>query len=216
MRKHIYADESGNFDFSTKPSASRYFILTTVVIDNHDIADELAKLRRDLTWEGFNLEAGFHAAEDKQSVRDAVFDVLQSYSFRVDATILDKRKTQPKLKPTDMQFYKHAWFYHMKYVAPMIATRRHQLLVIAATIATHRKSTAAREAVKDVMAQVSPTSARVALWRAASDPCLQVADYCCWAIQRKWERGDDRSYQLIESKIQSEFDIFKSGTVCYY
>jgi hypothetical protein len=27
-----------------------------------------------------------------------------------------------------------------------------------------------------------------------SDPCLQVADYCTWAIQRKWERGDERSH----------------------
>jgi hypothetical protein len=24
-------------------------------------------------------------------------------------------------------------------------------------------------------------------------PGLWVADHCCWAIQRKWERGDTRS-----------------------
>ena len=27
MRTHIYADESGNFDFTNGPGASRYFIL---------------------------------------------------------------------------------------------------------------------------------------------------------------------------------------------
>jgi len=25
----------------------------------------------------------------------------------------------------------------------------------------------------------------------------KVADYCAWAIQRKWERDDLRSYELI-------------------
>jgi hypothetical protein len=58
--------------------------------------------------------------------------------------------------------------------------------------------------------------ARTAYWPAASDPCLQVADYCCWAIQRKWERGDMRLYELIASKIRSEFDVFRLGTTVYY
>jgi hypothetical protein len=37
-----------------------------------------------------------------------------------------------------------------------------------------------------------------------SEPCLVVADYCTWAIQRKWERDDQRSHELIAGKIASE------------
>ena len=65
--------------------------------------------------------------------------------------------------------------------------------------------------------KVSPTaSLRIACWPAAIDPALQVADYCSWAIQRKWERGDARSYASIANKVKSEFDLFERGKVIYY
>jgi hypothetical protein len=39
-----------------------------------------------------------------------------------------------------------------------------------------------------------------------SEPCLVVADYCTWAIQRRWEWGDDRSYRLIADNVASEVE----------
>lgn len=217
MRKYIYADESGNFDFSRKPSATRYFILTTVMMEDHAIAAELFQLRRELVWNGFNIRTGFHATEDKQFVRNEVFNVLAKYPFRIDTTILDKPKAQPQLRTSEMRFYKYAWYFHMKYVAPRVATTQDEMLVVAASLGTKQKATAFQNAVQDVMDQTSPTSAlETAIWPAASDPCLQVADYCSWAIQRKWESGDDRSYHLISDKIMTEFDVFRSGRTDYY
>ena len=217
MRKYVYADESGNFDFSRNPKASKYFVLTTVVMEDHGVATELFELRRELTWKGFDLKVGFHATEDKQSVRDAVFNTLQRYDFRVDATIFDKPKVQPRWLESDMRFYKRVWFFHMKYVAPKVVAKEDEILVIAAALGTNRKADAFRDAIKDIMNQVSPTSAlKTAMWPAASDPCLQIADYCSWAIQRKWESGDDRSYQLIKDKVRTEYDIFKLGGKIYY
>lgn len=84
-------------------------------------------------------------------------------------------------------------------------------MVTAAAVANEKKRRQGLyHAVQDVVAQVSPTTTfRTAYWQAASDPCLQIADYCSWAIQRKWERGDERSYVLIKDKIQSEFQFFR-------
>ena len=45
---------------------------------------------------------------------------------------------------------------------------------------------------------------------------LQVADYCAWAIYRKWANNDMRSYALIQARIRNEFDIFERGNVNYY
>lgn len=45
---------------------------------------------------------------------------------------------------------------------------------------------------------------------------LQVADYCCWAVFRKWERGDTAHYDLIAPAMRSEFDIFRTGTRHHY
>ncbi len=50
----------------------------------------------------------------------------------------------------------------------------------------------------------------------AKDPMLWAADYCAWAIQRKWESGDDRSYVLIENKIVTEFNLWEIGKIHYY
>lgn len=99
MKRHIYADEAGNFDFSTKRGATRFFILTTVTIDDHRIELDLLDLRRDLAWSGIDLAREFHATEDKQLVRDRVFEVLSRHDFRVDATVLEKAKAQPPNTP---------------------------------------------------------------------------------------------------------------------
>ena len=51
---------------------------------------------------------------------------------------------------------------------------------------------------------------------AAADPCLQVADYCAWALQRKWERNDLRSYNLISDRITYEYDLWSRGDKHHY
>ena len=217
MRKYVYADESGNFDFSRNRGASQYFILTTVTLDDHDVGNRLTELRRELAWEGVEVADGFHATEDLQAVRDEVFGVLQGGTFRVDATIIDKPKTYPSVRSDEWRFYRYAWSHHMKYVAPRVAGASDELLIIAASIGTKKQQSAVKSAIQDVMSQVSPTpDTQCAVWSAASDTSIQIADYCSWAIQRRWERNDWRSYNLLKSKIASEYDLFRSGTRTFY
>jgi hypothetical protein len=95
-RVHVFADEAGNFDFSTHRGASRYFILTTVTMGDWRAGDALLNLRRQLAWEGIEQATDdFHATEEKQVVRDRVFAALAPWEFRVDATILEKAKARP-------------------------------------------------------------------------------------------------------------------------
>jgi len=109
-----------------------------------------------------------------------------------------------------------AWYLHFKYLARrMDASDR--LFVAASSLGTKKARGALHTAVDDVVRQLSPCrSHRVAFWPADSDPCLQVADYCTWSIQRKWERADERSHGLIAPKIRSEFDVWQLGELNYY
>jgi hypothetical protein len=215
-RLYIYADESGNFDFS--PGGSRYFTLTTVTVSTFTVGLALQELRHDLAWEGVGLENdAFHATTDKQFVRDRVFEAVSSHDFRVDATILEKAKAAPHIRPTDERFYQMAWYQHMKFLGPAILTNSHQVLVVGASLGVKKKRGLFYNAIKNVMDQVSSTpDVRVACWAASAHPCLQLADYCAWAIQRKWEGGDPRSHILIANKIRSEFDVFRHGPKLYY
>jgi hypothetical protein len=93
-----------------------------------------------------------------------------------------------------------------------------ELLVVAAWIGTKKRRKAMRIALEDVVDQSAwwCKSYQAAFWPAESDPCLQIADYVTWAVQRKYEQQDDRSYDLIKDKIRSEFKPFDAGTTLYY
>ena len=218
-RIHVFADEAGNFDFSRNKDASTYFILTTVTFfDDRSACHDLDRLRYELAWEGAEGAAGpFHATEEKQAIRDRVFAALSSHGFRVDATIFEKSKSQPQLRASPERFYQYAWYYHMRHVAPQVVRAPDELLVIAASIGTKKKEAAFHRGVVDVMTQVTPILlTKTAHWPASSDTGLQIADYCCWAIQKKWERNDPRSHALIADKIRTEFPIFRYGSRHYY
>ncbi|HEX3577259.1 MAG TPA: DUF3800 domain-containing protein [Thermoanaerobaculia bacterium] len=216
-RKYVFADECGNFDFSPKPSASKYFILVTATMPDCGVGNQLLDLRHDMALRGIGLDQDqFHATTDKQAVRDEVFPIVAATPLRVDAVILEKRKTYPHVRVTEERFYQTAWYMHMKHVAPKIASRGDNLLVVSASLGTAKKRQSFHAAVTSVMKQVATATTQVACWSDASHPCLQVADYCAWAIQRKWERGDTRSYDLIKHHITTEFDLFGAGNNFYY
>jgi hypothetical protein len=217
-RKYVFADECGNFDFSTGKSASKYFILVSVTLSDCSVGYRLLELRRELAHRGIGLDRDqFHATTDKQAVRDEVFNIIAPVEMRVDSVILEKRKTMDHLRASESRFYQTAWYQHMKFVAPRIVSPGDELLVVGASMGTGKKRRIFHDAVVDVFQQVSPTtSTRVACWSDVSDPCLQVADYCAWSIQRKWEMGDSRSYDIIKSKIRSEFEVFRYSTKFFY
>lgn len=216
MRVHVYGDESGNFDFSDQEGASRYFILTTVVMGDHGIEAELMDLRRQLAWEGESLANGFHATNDKQRVRDRVFAVLGRHDFRVDSTILEKRKVNPQLRTTEARFYGFVWYAHLTGLVPALTSVSDELLVIAASIGTGAMRAALQlEVGLAEGCAAGPVVMQAIMWSAATNPMLQVADYCAWALHRKWERADTRSYDLIRNRIASEYDVFHNGTATY-
>jgi hypothetical protein len=216
-RIYIFGDESGNLDFRKAQGASRYFIVSTITLSDCDIGNEVLDMKRRLHWDGYPVRDYFHAVEDRQTVRNSFFSLLANHDFRVDATLLDKPKTVPSLARDDMRFYKQAWYLHLKHLLPRVAVANDEVFLIAASIGTKSRKTAAYTALRDVISQVAYAQKyEVAFCPAYSDPCLQVADYCCWAIQRKWESSDPRSYVLIADKIKTEFDAFASSDTCYY
>ena len=216
---YCFADEAGNFDFrppTASRNASRFFVLTTVTMNSCAVGDALLELRRSLAIQGRHDPSHFHAAEDSQGVRDAVFDVLARHDFRVDATVFEKCKAYPSVKDNERYFYRLAWYLHFKYAAPLIGgVFRRPILVVAASVSTKGRQSEFHAAVRSVADQVYPGPIETAMWPSASDPCLWVADYCTWAIQRKWERGDERSYRLVKDRIRSEFDVWRRGTALY-
>jgi hypothetical protein len=91
-------------------------------------------------------------------------------------------------------------------------------MLITAAALGHKKSRAAfKAAVNNPIQQTIPRDRwEVAFHESCKDPLLWAADYCAWAIQRKWERDDRRSYELIANKVATEYDLFAPGRMEYY
>lgn len=181
------------------------------------VASDLLDLRRRLLWEKKELGDYFHATTDKQVVRDAVYETIMRHDFKVQATVMEKSKAQPQVRVDRPRFYKTGWFFHFRSISPKIADATTEIVTTAATLGTNKERASFGNAVDDVMQQVRGNRPWVTNFcPAAADPCLQVADYCAWAIQRKWERNDERSYELIKDRIIYEFDLWHRGTVHHY
>lgn len=220
-RKYLFSDESGDLQFRGHQQETRYFAVGTLFVDEaqlRTLRSVLSEVRDELAWKNHGLDSTFHATTDAQAVRDAVFLALAGLDFRVDVTLLEKRKAQPKIRTTSPQFFRYAWYYHLKYLAPQLLAPSDQLLVVAAELGTKKERAAFRGAISEVMNQCVSFRVKrtLAFWRDESDFALQAVDYCLWAVTRRYERGDARSYDLIRDKIGTEFDLFKRGTTHYY
>lgn len=93
-----------------------------------------------------------------------------------------------------------------------------EVIVVTDNIPVKKKAQAIEKAIKVVLSAMLPAQVKYRVLHHASKSNfgLQVADYCNWAIYRKWEREDARSYDLIRARIRSEYDIFQRGTRHYY
>jgi hypothetical protein len=184
----------------------------TITHEDPTLAADLLALRRDLDRSGFPIHDGFHATEDKQPVRNEVFKLLAARAIRADATYYTKRRVYSRIQADQDYFYKWAWFYHLSYVLPRIVPANVDPLMAIATLGHKKKRQLYGEALRDVVKQSLRRSAvgqlgrltqpHCAYWSAASHPCLQAADYYTWALGRRLEGGDRRSYDLIRHQVQ--------------
>lgn len=218
--KYVFVDESGCLTFNRERNVSKYFIVCTITMDNCQIEGALLDLRRRLILDG-NHQLGdcFHASHDKQSVRDAVFAEILKYEYHIQASIFDKPKAGDDLRGNSAKFYEASFYSHLKHAVPETIQPNvgETHLLTAASIGTARERNLFQNAVKNALkTTVGNISWKTDFVPATSNPCLQVADYCAWAIYRKWERGDLRSYELIKDRITHEHDVWKDQTITYY
>lgn len=226
---YIFIDESGNFDFTSK--GTKYFSMTAVVTtDPVSGRDSLIGLRYSLLGKGINQET-FHATEDTQYVRDEVYKIIKGLSnFEVHSIIAQKNKTHSSLYEdyyykkgrmitniSGMGLYRWLGQVLLKYIFQGKKDKFNKLIVVMGAIYTGDKKKTILKTIKTYLKDNFPgVPFEIYCHQSCSDLNCQIADYCCWAIAIKWERGEVRPYEILRNRIRSEFDIFKKGTTEYY
>jgi hypothetical protein len=215
---YVFLDEGGDLNFS--PTGTRFFTLTSVLVQRPFPVDSaMTDLRFDLIEAGLDIEY-FHASEDRQPTRDKVFAIIQAALglFRVDSVIVEKRKTGPSLQ-ADNRFYPMMMGYLLRYVVNHTdMAQTSEVIAITDRIPVNRKRQAVEKAVKTTLAEMLPQGVRYRVLHHDSKSAisLQVVDYFNWAIFRAWERGDRRSLDIVRSAVRSQLDIFQGGPMPWY
>jgi len=215
---HVHLDESGNLTF--KPTGSKYYVFTAAwTYDPAPLAATLTALRYALLKQGHDLHR-FHATQDKQVNRDAVVDALaRQEGWHFASVVIEKAKVYPDLR-VPHRFYPEFASSVLKHVF-----RRHlapgtgPVLVFTDTLPVHERREAAEKAIKTACRRELPKAARFESYHhpSGSNPWLQVADYCSWAVFRKWEQADTRTYDLLSHRLADpELDALRHGTLLHY
>ena len=82
----------------------------------------------------------------------------------------------------------------------------------------NKKRRAVEKAVRTTLARMLPPGVnyRILHHQSRSHYGLQAADYCCWAIFRKWQTGERTWYDGIKPAIRHELDLFHAKATRYY
>lgn len=213
---YIFLDEGGNFDFSH--TGTRFFTLTSVAMYRpFAVRDPWDDYRHELLEFGRDVEY-FHCADNNRYLRDRLFGILSNLrkSLRIDSLIVEKAKTGPALQ-ADQNFYPKMLGYLLRHVFEQL-NGYSEIIVITDTIPHQKKRKAVEKGVKQALKTMLPAGVKYRVLHQASRSHygLQVADYCNWAIYRKWDSGETRYYDHIREALHSEFDIFRTGTRWYY
>jgi hypothetical protein len=174
----------------------------------------LTELKYDLAERGMNLEY-FHAAEDTQNTRRQVFGIIEKNlaGVAVDAIIVEKQKVEAVLRGED-QFYPKVLGNLLREILKQypIAEFR-EVIVFTDSLPVSRKRAAVEKGVKLTLSTMLPVSVRYRVLHHAfkSNMDLQIADYCAWAIYRKWNGQDSRSFDRIRAVVRSEWDVLQAG-----
>ena len=215
---YVFLDESGNMDFSTK--GTRFFVLTSVSMRRpFRMNTALDEYKYDCIEYGLDQQR-FHCSEDNSHVRGRVFEIIQSslQDMEIHSLIVEKSKTNPVLT-AESRFYPRMLGYLLQYV---LRNRSYEnaseVVVITDTLPMKRRRRAIEGTVKASLSAMLPDRVRYRIVHhdSRSHFGLQIADYCCWAVYRKWENGEKTHYFSIKPSLRSEFDIFSTGTTYYY
>lgn len=218
---NVFIDESGTFDFS--PKGSKYFILTAVSARGcSSIFNDYFAMKHGMAAAGLEIGDEFHATEDRQVVRNQVYELLARHCehecFCIDSIIAQKNKVNPSIRE------EHVFYAKLLRILLRWIFRNHNgsgvehINIWTARIGVRKKKNIFESTVKTYLGNDLDITIpyRLLLHASAAHPMLQVADYCCWAIAKKWKDGDLRSYEKIKSAVRTEFDAFRWGKTVYY
>jgi len=216
-----------------KDGCSKFFMLGVADVANPQaVANELEELRKSLLADPYfkgvpsfdptrrKTAIMFHAKDDLPEVRREVFNILLKHDIRFYAVVHDKQVILKKI--FEHQKAKPTYRYHPnqlydRCVTKLFRDRLHKDDGYQITFARRGSSDrtealqqaldSARGAFRKKWGVTTTAPIEIKAGQPANIACLQVIDYYLWAIQRLYERGEDRFLRLLWQQAGLVYDV---------
>ncbi|MGD0520377.1 MAG: DUF3800 domain-containing protein [Terracidiphilus sp.] len=213
---HIHTDESGNYDFSQR--GSRYYVFAAAwTYHPAPLAMGLTALRFEQIKAGHGeFLSSFHACEDSPWLRDRVISTLLNHaSWSFAAMVVEKAKVNPTIYDPQAFYPKFLTMVLRFVLRGRVRPDTSQILIYTDTLPMTQKKQArsVQVAIKHSCQREQPQIPfHVLNHRRESNAWLQVADYCCWGVCRKWEHGNTDAYDRLKARLAAtEIDPMSRG-----
>lgn len=200
----VFLDESGDAGFKLDKGSSNVFAVAMVIFDDHDVARATAEAIGAAlpNWPG---SREFKFSKASRDCRDAFFETVVPFDFRVRALVVQKEKIHSGHLRTDKDdFYRYFVKTMMKFDNGRLKDAR---IIIDGSgersfkreLQAHLKKHSAAGAIKDIRMKDS-----------SGDPLIQLADMCVGAVARSYreDRADSNRWRrMLRDKLDDVWDF---------
>lgn len=237
QQRHYFVDEAGDLTLFNKkgeiiigtPGCSNFFILATALVEEpHSLRKKLNELRTTIINDPYlakipsmkKTSVAFHAKDDCPEVRHEVYKLLAGFSVKIYAIV--RRKKNVIQWVHNQNSFDLTWRYsadqvYDSCVKRLFKDRLHIANDNFITFARRGKSirnaallqalNKAKENFTKKSGRKISTALHVISNYPSNEACLQVADYCLWALQRLYERHEERYFDYIRNKFIRIIDL---------
>jgi len=192
----LWIDESGDSGFKFAKGSSSFLILAVVYLTHGDKEANINKAINKLKLK-LNLSKGyeFKFSRCKDKFRKKLFQTIKRLPLRYKAIVVDKRR----LKPPASSLQPHQLY--CEAVRRLLYDNNPPLdktviIIDEATARIHRREF--NSVLKKYLSKSVVKKIRQA--RSQSEIGIQIADMIAGSIFRKYEKIDDRYYQIVKEK----------------
>lgn len=228
--QYFFVDESGDPTFYDRQgnnivgTGGCSKILLLGLIRTHDpdnLRKELLKLHKEVINDPYfdsvpsieKTKIAFHAKDDVPEIREKVFKVLKELDFKAEFVVARKNESV-----FEKRHHKKEGLFYNDLVSKLFENKLHvaeKNTIYFAVRGNKDKQGPFSDAIQAAMIafenkwKIKNDSEIIIIPQSPSgEPCLQVIDYMNWAIQRAFNRGEDRYYKFLEEKVSFLVDIY--------
>jgi len=203
----VFLDESGNFDFS--PSGTSHFVMTAAITEDPlKSSAALQSLKYHFLEQGSDIE-WFHAAPDRQAVRDQVFTAISALNgIRYHHIHIEKRKASATVQTASAIYALCGETLLRGILRDSIPEDVDQVIIIFDKALTRKDQEAFLKSVKPSL-KSSGISYQIYFHRTMTDFNGQIADYGAWAKYVSLTRAEMRPLVSLASIPQSDFNLLE-------